>query len=74
MEVRIGIQSAPRELSVETSAPAEQIERDLAVALENRGLFVLPVGKGGKVLMPSDKIAYIEFTPHETRRVGFGNL
>jgi hypothetical protein len=76
MEVKIGIQSVPRELVVETDTPADQIERDLAAALEGDGhsVFTLSVVKGGKVLVPADKVAYLEFGPHENRRVGFGNV
>jgi len=32
------------------------------------------VAKGGKVLVPADKIAYVEFVGAEARRVGFGNV
>jgi hypothetical protein len=72
VEVRIGVQSAPRELAVETSASADQIERDLANSLANGGLFTLSVDKGGKVLVPADKIAYLEFIGAEGRPMGFG--
>ncbi len=74
MEVRIGVQSAPRELAVETAASAEQIERDLADAVADGGIFTLSVEKGGKVLVPADKIAYLEFTGTEGRPIGFGNI
>ena len=74
MEVRIGVQSAPRELAVETPTPAEQIERDLADALAGGGIFALAVEKGGRVLVPADKIAYVEFTGTEGRPIGFGNI
>jgi hypothetical protein len=76
VEVKIGIQSVPRELVVETDTPAETIERELAAALENGGhsVFVLTVTKGGKVMVPADKIAYVEFGAPEARRVGFGNI
>ena len=30
--------------------------------------------KGGKILVPADKIAYVEFGAPEARRVGFGNI
>ncbi len=73
MEVKIGIQSVARELVVETDTPAEEIERDLATALSADGaIFTLAAEKGGKVLVPAEKIAYIEFTGAEPRRVGFG--
>jgi hypothetical protein len=77
VEVKIGIQSVPRELIVETDTPTEEIERNLSAALENgsgNSLFTLRVSKGGKVLVPADKIAYVEFGGPESRRVGFGNI
>ena len=76
MEVKIGIQSVPRELVVETDTPAEEIEQQLASVLSGGedSVFVLPVSKGGKILVPADKIAYVEFGAPEARRVGFGNI
>ncbi len=74
VEIKIGIQSAPRELVVETETAAEDVERALSAALANGGLFVLPDEKGGKILIPADKIAYVELGSSEPRRVGFGNL
>ena len=55
MEVKIGIQSMPRELVVDTDATAEEIERDLAAALtaeDGKGIFALNTQKGGRVLIP----------------------
>ena len=76
MEVKIGIQSVPRELVVETDMPAEEIERSLSAALEqgDHAVFALSVTKGGRILVPADKIAYVEFVGAESRRVGFGNV
>ena len=76
MEVKIGIQSVPRELVVETDIPADEIERQLASVLADGGhsVFALPMSKGGKILVPADKIAYVEFGAPEARRVGFGNI
>ena len=76
MEVKIGIQSVPRELVVETDATAEEIEQQLASALADgaHSVFALPEAKGGKILVPADKIAYVEFGAPEARRVGFGNI
>jgi hypothetical protein len=75
VEVKIGIQSVQRELVVETDLTASELERGLTDALEDGGhsVFVLPVTKGGKILVPADKIAYVEFGAPEARRVGFGN-
>jgi Protein of unknown function (DUF3107) len=77
VEVKIGIQSIPRELVVDTDATAEEIERDLAAALGASGghaIFALTVQKGGRVLVPADKIAFVEFGGEQSRRVGFGNI
>jgi hypothetical protein len=83
VEVKIGIQSIPRELIVETDATAAEVERDLAAALAARAsgasgqgsaVFALTTQKGGRVLVPADKIAFVEFTTDQARRVGFGNI
>jgi hypothetical protein len=77
VEVKIGIQSIPRELVVDTDAAAEEVERDLAAALSAEGgpgVFALTTLKGGKVLIPADKIAFVEFGSDQSRRVGFGNV
>jgi Protein of unknown function (DUF3107) len=74
VEVKIGIQSAPRELVLETNDPAEDVESALRAAVDEGGVFVLADDRGGKVLVPADKIAYVEFGGNEPRRVGFSNL
>jgi Protein of unknown function (DUF3107) len=76
VEVKIGIQSAPRELIVETDAAPEDIERDFAAALiakDGPGILALTT-KAGRVLVPADKIAFVEFGADPSRRVGFGNV
>ena len=76
MEVKIGIQSVPRELIVETDTPADEIEHTLASAVADgaHSVFALSMSKGGRVLVPADKIAYVEFGGDQARRVGFGNI
>jgi hypothetical protein len=77
VEVKIGIQSIPRELVVDTDVTPEEIERDLAAALsapDGPTIFALATLKGGRVLIPADKIAFIEFGSDQSRRVGFGNI
>jgi hypothetical protein len=75
VEVKIGIQSAPRELVLETNEAADEVEEALKAAVkEQGGIFALADDKGGRVLVPADKIAYVEFGGTEPRRVGFSNL
>ena len=72
MEVKIGIQMGPRELVVDTSASAEEVEQALTAALADGKVLVLTDKKGGKVLVPADKIAFVELDLAEPRRIGFG--
>ena len=74
MEVRIGVQSIPREIVVDTKLSQEEVEHSLTDAVSGGGVFILPDDRGGKVLVPADKIGYVEFIGAEQRRVGFGSL
>ena len=73
MEVKIGIQSVPRELVVDTKSSFEEIERALTTAVADGTVFILSDAKGGTVMVPADKIAYVELGSTENRRIGFGN-
>ncbi|NML52802.1 DUF3107 domain-containing protein [Streptomyces sp. R302] len=75
MEVKIGVQYAPREIVLESGQPAEDVERAVADALSGKvPLLSLEDEKGRRVLVPSDKIAYVELGEAAVRRVGFGTL
>ncbi|MFC8916405.1 DUF3107 domain-containing protein [Streptomyces sp. NPDC047821] len=75
MEVKIGVQHAPREIALESGLSAEEVERAVADALAGKTpLLSLTDDKGRKVLVPSDRIAYVEIGEPSTRRVGFGAL
>ena len=73
MEVKIGIHMAPRELVVETTASPEEVEQALTTALADGTVFVLTDSKRGRVLVPADKIAYVELDLTEPHRIGFGS-
>lgn len=75
MEVKIGIQSIPRELIVDVDATEEEVERDLAKALgatDGNAIFALTPQRGGRVLIVADKIAFVEFSSDQSRGMGFG--
>jgi len=74
VEVKIGIQSVAREIVLETNSSFEEVEQALTTAVSNSAVFVVQDDKGGKVLVPADKIAYLELGGTEPRRIGFGNL
>ncbi len=71
MEVKIGVQHAPRELVVETDQSAEEIEKLLDTAVADGGVLSLTDHKGRKVLVPADRIAYVELGGGVSGQVGF---
>ena len=74
MEVKIGVQSIQRELVVETPSSPDELERSLTTALSNGGMFVVRDDKGGKIMIPAEKIGYVELNGTDQRRIGFGSL
>ena len=75
MEVKIGVQFAPRELSLESSQSPDEVAAAVAEALRaDLGVLTLVDEKGRRVLVPADKLAYVEIAENEQRRVGFGAL
>jgi hypothetical protein len=74
VEVKIGVVHSPRELTVESPLSAEEIEAAVAKALSDGGVLNLADDRGRRLLVPVDKLTYIEIGESETRRVGFGAL
>ncbi|MET8946254.1 DUF3107 domain-containing protein [Streptomyces sp. NPDC004542] len=75
MEVKIGVQHAPREIVLESGQSAEEVERVVAEALAGKTqLLSLEDEKGRKVLVPADRLAYVELGEPTVRKVGFGPL
>lgn len=75
MEVKIGVQFANRELALESNQSADEIAKLVGEALKAElGILTLVDDKGRRVLVPADKLSYVEIAETETRRVGFGPL
>ncbi|WP_434596146.1 DUF3107 domain-containing protein [Streptomyces sp. A5-4] len=75
MEVKIGVQHTPREIVLESGQSAEEVERAVSDALAGKAqLLSLRDDKGRTVLIPGDRIAYVEIGESATRKVGFGAL
>lgn len=72
MDVKIGIQHAARELTVETDASPEDVLAELRKAIADGGVLTLTDAKGHTIAVPADKVAYLDFTADSGRRVGFG--
>ncbi len=71
MEVKIGVQHAPRELTVETDESADAVEKKIADAVAAGGVLTLVDGKGRRVVVPADRIAYVEIGGGVSGHVGF---
>ncbi|MFJ2114993.1 MULTISPECIES: DUF3107 domain-containing protein [unclassified Streptomyces] len=75
MEVKIGVQHTPREIVLESGQSAQEVESAVADALAGKAqLLSLTDDKGRKVLVPAERIAYVEIGEPTARRVGFGTL
>lgn len=73
MEVKIGVQYAARELVLESAQSPDEVAKVVADALKaDLGVLSLVDEKGRRVLVPADKLAYVEIAESEQRRVGFG--
>ena len=71
MEVKIGVQHAPRELVLETDQDAETVQKQVAEAVAGSGVLTLTDSKGRQTLVPADKIAYVEIGGGVAGQVGF---
>ena len=71
MEVRIGIQDAVRELTLESTDSADELAKKVAAAVKADGLLDLVDAKGHRVVVPAGKLAYVEIAADEVRKVGF---
>ncbi|KOV60164.1 ATP-binding protein [Streptomyces sp. MMG1121] len=75
VEVKIGVQYAPREIVLESGQSVEEVERLVSDALAGKTqLLSLQDEKGRKVLVPTDRLAYVEIGEPTVRKVGFGTL
>ncbi|HEU4465524.1 MAG TPA: DUF3107 domain-containing protein [Agromyces sp.] len=72
MDLRIGIQNSPRELSFETSQTAAEVEQAVAAALSGQSpVLRLTDSKGTVYVVPAAALAYVEIGTEEARRIGF---
>ena len=76
MEIKIGVQHTPREIVLESRQSVEEVEGAVSEALSGGtgNLLTLVDERGRKVLVPADRIAYVEIGEQAVRRVGFGAL
>jgi hypothetical protein len=72
VEVKIGVQFAPRELVLESAQSSAEVEHAVTDAITSESpLLTLVDEKGRRVIVPVDKLAYIEIAESSPRAVGF---
>lgn len=74
MEVKIGVIQVARELVFESNQKPEEIQKLVREAISSGEALSLVDDKGRTVVVPIDKLAYLEIGEQSERRVGFGAL
>lgn len=72
MEIRIGITEVAREVSITTDESAEDVIAALTKARETGGMLELTDAKGRRVVVPADRVGYLDLGAPDSRPVGFG--
>jgi hypothetical protein len=70
VEVKIGVQHAPRELTLESAQTPAEVEQVVTEALAKESVLSLTDDKGRKVIIPVAKLAYVEIAESNTRPFG----
>ena len=73
MEVRIGVQHVARELVIDSAESQEDVIAAVVCGPGRRHRAARADRRAGpQVVVPSNKLAYVEIGEPESRRVGFG--
>jgi hypothetical protein len=70
MEVKIGVQNASRELVIDTDQEGDDVEKAVRAGLE-QGVLTLTDSKGRRVVVPAEKLAFVEIGSPTVGQVGF---
>jgi hypothetical protein len=74
VEVRIGILHVNRELTLESTQSSDEVQQAITSALTgDEPVLVLTDEKGRRLVVPADKLAYVEIGEESSRRVGFAS-
>jgi hypothetical protein len=71
MEVKIGVIHASRELTIDTALEAGELEDQVRTAMSEGGVLSLSDTKGRRVVVPVEKLAYVEVAAGSVGPVGF---
>jgi hypothetical protein len=71
MEIRIGIAQAPREVILESNESPDAVKKLVDAAMASGSVLSLTDEKGRTVIVPGEKIAFVEIGVPASGRVGF---
>jgi hypothetical protein len=72
VEVKIGVQFAPRELVLDSAQTPTQVADAVTAAIASAdGILSLVDERGRRVIVPVSKLAYVEIAESASRPVGF---
>jgi hypothetical protein len=72
VEVKIGVQFANRELVIDSPMTGDEVAAAVSEALSgDSGLLLLTDTKGRRVIVPGEKLAYVELGSPAAGQVGF---
>ena len=72
VDIRIGITNSPREINLESSQSAADVEATVTAALASEAKFFKLVDQKGNIyVVPLATFGYLEIGSEESRRVGF---
>jgi len=74
VEVKIGVQYAAREIVLESGQTPDEVQKLITTSVKDGGLLILADERGRRVLVPVEKLAYVEIGESSERRVGFGAM
>jgi hypothetical protein len=74
VEVRIGVQNAPREIVLDSEQSADEVTALVETAISAGSSLRLIDSKGRTVVVPGDRLAYVELDPTSERKVGFASF
>jgi len=71
VEIRINVQNATREIVLESNQAPEIVAELINKAVDSGEILSLVDEKGRRIVVPGDKIAFVEIGAHSIGRVGF---
>jgi hypothetical protein len=74
VEVKIGIKDIARDVVLESEQSPEEVVAAVETAVTQGTLLRLNDDKGRLVVVPGERIGFVEIGAPESRRVGFGTL